>query len=194
MRAVAKRNKKKRDAALAPEPHDPGGLLAAIFLALGFAGAALVFDSQADASFDAPKRLVTLAAIAAAAIAAFGFGLGSSRWSNPFAGGRLAGWRDRRISLALFLFAAAATLVSALASPRRALALDSLRAMALVALLLPLGASPAFAKRLPLLVFVMLAAAGADAVVSILQSAAPCCRSREPSSLEIGRASCRERE
>jgi hypothetical protein len=133
MRAVAK--KKKRGAGGRPSPaeqvvaaktraeqavaktraekavktRDAPGLLAAILLALGFAGAALVFDSQADASFDAPKRLVSLVAIAAAALATFGFG--SEPWGNPFAGGRLAGWRDRRIPFAIFLFAAAATAV-----------------------------------------------------------------------------------
>jgi O-antigen ligase len=173
MRAVAK---KRKSGGGARPPRDAEGragraglvgLIAAILLALGFAGAALVYDSQADASFDAPKRLVSLLAIGAAALAVFGFG---PPWTNPFAGGRLTGWRDRRISLALFLFAAAATVVSAVVSPRRELALDSLRAAALVALLLPLGASPGVARRLPLLVAAFLAAAGVDAVVSILQA------------------------
>jgi O-antigen ligase len=43
--------------------------------------------------------------------------------------------------------------------------------MAIVALLLPLGASRAVGRRLPILVFAFLAAAATDAVVSILQSA-----------------------
>lgn len=151
---------------ISPRRRDVPGLLAAIFLALGFAGAALVYDSGADASFDAPKRIVALFAVAAAALAAFGV----RRLENPFTGGRVESWRDRRIPLALALFALAVTAASALASPHRALALDSLRTIAITALLLPLGASEAIRERLPFLTVTFLLAAGVDAVVSILQA------------------------
>lgn len=155
-----------RSAVRTPREGSVSGGIASLFVAAAFAGAALAFDSGADASFDAPKRLVALAAIAAAAFAAFAF----SRWENPFAGGRLSGWADRRIPPALAATACGIALVSALASPHRALALDSLRAAVVFALLLPLGASAAVGRRLPVLLAAFLTAAGIDAAVSILQA------------------------
>src|SRR5512144_554640 len=69
-------------AALRP-PRDISGALAAGILCLGFFAVGLVVDSGADNSFDAPKRLVAILFVAAAALAALGF----ARWTNPFATG-----------------------------------------------------------------------------------------------------------
>lgn len=151
-----------------PDSGVRSGWLASLGLAAAFAGAALAFDSAADASFDAPKRIVSLAGIAAAALFAFGL----SRWENPFSRKPTSpsGWRDPRVPLALGAAAAALAVVSAVASPHRALALDSLRVAAVAALLLPLGASRAVARRLPVLIAAFLAAVSIDAVVSILQA------------------------
>ncbi len=144
------------------------GWVACLFLAAAFAGAALAFDSSVDASFDAPKRLVALVGIATAALFAFGFR--SGRWTSPFAGGAPFCWRDPRIPLAFATAAAAISVVSALVSPHRSLALDSLRAAAISALLLPLGASRMVARRIPFLLTIFLAAVSIDAIVSILQA------------------------
>jgi O-antigen ligase len=171
---VAKKRKTStivKPSAPPPRPREGTSLVAAGFLVLAYLGAALAFDSQADASFDAPKRLLALLAIAAAALVAFG--LSSGAWRNPFAARRAPDaprWSDPRLPLALFAIGAAATAVSALASPRRELALDSLRAMTLLALLLPLGASSVFPRRSGLVTGAFLAATAVDAVVSILQA------------------------
>ena len=171
MRGVSKKRKKnasrsKDEARPVRASFDFPTALAAVFLAAAFAGAALAFDSGAESSFDAPKRIVSLFAIAAAALAAFGF----SRWENPFSGGRLAGWSDRRISLVLVLLAAVGTAASAAVSPHRPLAVDSLRAASIVALLPFLGASRLLPRRTPWLLGAFFAAMGIDAVVSILQA------------------------
>ncbi|HEY6148141.1 MAG TPA: hypothetical protein VIZ69_10605, partial [Thermoanaerobaculia bacterium] len=49
---------------------DPSAAVAGVFLAAVLAGSALVFDTASDSAFDAPKRLVTLFGIAAAALSA----------------------------------------------------------------------------------------------------------------------------
>ena len=154
--------------------------VAAVFLAAAFCGAALWFEPAADASFDAPKRLISLFAIAAAALAAFGFHSEPDRTQTPDpvagTGPRAApwtawyNWRDRRLILALTAAALVLGLLSALASPHRPLALDCLRVAAITALVLPLGASPSVARRLPFLLSAFFAAAAIDAVVSILQA------------------------
>jgi len=183
MRGVAKKkntrppSRKSAPVAAAPAASSspssfPGGrvsgAVAAALLAAGFACAALLYDSAAEASFDAPKRAAALLAVAGAALALSA----GSRWrlTGVFAGGPLRGWDDLRIPLALALAAGALTIVSAFVSPHRALSLDSLRATALLALVLPLGASPALARRLSWLVAALLGALGVDALVSILQA------------------------
>jgi O-antigen ligase len=144
-------------------------MVGAFFVAAAFAGAALAYDTNADASFDAPKRLLSVIAIAAAALSTFGFM--DAEWKNPFSGRvRLSGWTDRRLAPALVGAALILALVSALASPHRALALDSLRVAAAIALLLPLGASVAVGRRAPFLLGAFLAATSVDALVSILQA------------------------
>ncbi|MEP6769535.1 MAG: O-antigen ligase family protein [Acidobacteriota bacterium] len=163
-RAEAARKTAPTRAAVAA-PRDLSGGIAAALLAAAFAGAALAFDSGADSSFDAPKRLIVLFCVAGAALAAFGFG----PWTRPAAAGRLAGWRDPRLTALLAAGSLLAAVVSAAASPRRALAFDSLRPVLLMAALLPLGASRAVARHRGALLTVFLAACGIDAAVSILQ-------------------------
>jgi O-antigen ligase len=135
-------------------------------LVLVVVGTALVIDPAAHASFDAPKRFVALAGIAIAALAAFALPL---PWPGP-----RRGWRRWPMASRVAVAAIAAALLwaalSALLSPRRAASLDSLRALSLYALLLPLGASRTVARRKGLLVTAFLAAAAVNAGVSILQS------------------------
>ncbi len=152
--------------AAAAASRDLSGGVAAALLGAAFAGAALAFDSGADASFDAPKRFFVLFAVAFAALAVFGF----VPWSLPAAKGRLAGWRDRRLPALLAAGALLAALVSAAASPRRGLAFDSLRPLFLMAALLPLGASRAVSRHRGFLLATFIAACGIDAAVSILQA------------------------
>jgi O-antigen ligase len=165
-RKPALRGREAPAAFQAPAPRDVAGGIAAGFLVLAIAAAGLFVDSGADASFDAPKRVVTLLCAAAAALAAFGF----SRWTNPF-----AGLSTRRVNVPgaaaiLFLAACAAAFLAALLSPRRAPALDATRALLLYALLLPLGASRVLEKRKALLLGAFLAIAAINAVVSTLQA------------------------
>ncbi len=155
-----------RPAVRAAEARDLPAAAAAGLLAVAFAAAALAVDVSADAAFDAPKRLVSLFAIGAACLAAFGF----VGWENPAAGGRLVGWKDRRLPALLAAFALLAAVLSAALSPRRALALDSLRPILVMAALLPLGASRVFARHRRALAAAFLAICGVDAAVSILQA------------------------
>ncbi|MFN2634241.1 MAG: O-antigen ligase family protein [Thermoanaerobaculia bacterium] len=145
---------------------DLSGGIAAALLAAAFAGAALAFDSAADASFDAPKRLLVLFAVAGAALAAFGF----VPWTLPASRGRLTGWRDRRLPALLAAGAILGAVVSAVASPRPVLAFDSLRSVLLMAALLPLGASRVVARHRGFLLATFIAACGIDAAVSIFQA------------------------
>ncbi|MDQ6893405.1 MAG: hypothetical protein M3167_12095 [Acidobacteriota bacterium] len=140
--------------------------VAGVCLAAVLAGSALAFDTASDSAFDAPKRLVTLFGTAASALAAFGF----AGWTNPFAGKVGTVWRGARLAL---LFAAAGVglaLVAAAASPRRALSLDATRALLLMFLLLPLGASRVVRVQPRLLLAAFLGAACVNGLVSILQA------------------------
>ncbi len=135
-------------------------------LALVLFGTALVYDSSALSSFDAPKRFLALVGIAAAALGAFGL----SRWENPFRAGGPGMWRDSRIPLLLACAALGLAAVSAVASPRSGLAVDAFRSTLLTALLLPLGASRVVARGGRVLLGVFLASSALNAAVSILQS------------------------
>jgi O-antigen ligase len=130
------------------------------------AGTALLVDPAAHASFDAPKRLVATAGAVVAAFAAFAF----ARRSR----GLLVSWRAlppaARIALVTVTIALVWSGVSSLLSPRRALSLDSLRAMFLYLLLVPLGASAAVARGRSALATTFLAATAANAAISLLQS------------------------
>ncbi len=160
-----KKRAQSRDAT-APAAADVGGAIAAAALALAIVCAGLAVDSGADAAFEAPKRLVTLAAAGIAALAAFGL----SRWTNPFSVASAGRSRLHSAALLLLLFCVAAVVVSALASPRRALALDSARALLLTALLLPLGASRVLERHGRPLLAVFLLVAAVNAAVSVLQA------------------------
>lgn len=135
-------------------------------LVVVIAGSALLVDPRAHASFDAPKRLVALAGAALAAFAALAF----TRRSH----GLLDAWRTLPAAARVSLIAASAGLlwcaVSATLSPRQSVSLDTLRAMVLLLLLVPLGASGAVARGRNLLVAAFLAATALNAGVSILQS------------------------
>lgn len=150
----------------APRTPDASAAVAAVCLAAVLAGSALVFDTASDSAFDAPKRLVTLFGTAAAAFAAFGF----VRWTNPFAGRDGTVWRGARLALLLASGAAGLALVAAAVSPRRALSLDAARAMLLMLLLLPLGASRVLRGKPRLLLAAFLGAACVNSLVSLLQA------------------------
>ena len=146
---------------------DGAAFAAAAALAAVLAGTALVVDTNAAAAFDAPKRLIALVGTALAAAAAFAFHRraepDAARPSSP-------GPSTRRAALWLTAAALAMALVAALASPRRGPSLDALRALAIFALLLPLGASRVVEKGRSWLIGVFLGATAVNAVVSILES------------------------
>lgn len=156
-----------------PEPAAPrhraavGAIVATAALALVLAGTALVVDTEAAAAFDAPKRLIALLGTAIAAAAAFAL---SRRADNPAAPGLAAPPAARRAALALAALALGLALLAALLSPRRAVSLDAMRPVALFALLLPLGASGAFARGRDWLAGTFLGATAINAVVSLLES------------------------
>ena len=146
---------------------DGGAIAAAAALAAVMAGTALVVDTNAAAAFDAPKRLIALVGIALAAAAAFAFHrLVEPDATRPWN----AGPPTRRAALWLAAAGLVMALSAALASPRRGPSLDALRALAIFALLLPLGASRAVEKGRSWLIGVFLGATMVNAVVSILQS------------------------
>ena len=141
-----------------------GVSLVVVTLAVVIAGTSLAVDTSASAAFDAPKRAIALLGTAlAAAIVLFVTG----------AAPPLARWRSlsgaRRAALLLAAAALAGALLSALASPRRALSLDAMRSVVLLAALLPLGASDAVARGRAWLLGVFLSACAVNAAVSILQ-------------------------
>jgi O-antigen ligase len=147
---------------------DAGGATAAVVLAGVLLASALLVDPGADAAFDAPKRLATLIGIAAAA-AALAALPGGSAPGGP-AAGRGAGL-EARAALVLALAAVGGAAVAALLAPRRALALDGGRVLALGALLLPLGASRALdGRRGRLVLGAFLAASAVNAVASAWQA------------------------
>jgi O-antigen ligase len=143
---------------------DIGAFLAVLALIVVIVACGLAVDTGADDAFDAPKRLVSLFGVSAAAAALFAF----SRWKNP-----LDPRRSLRVRLPLYLAGAALvlTVLSAAVSPRPVASLDALRGVLLTALVLPLGASRLFPRRGPLLVGAFLAIAAVNALVSLLQAA-----------------------
>ncbi|MEX1244312.1 MAG: O-antigen ligase family protein [Thermoanaerobaculia bacterium] len=158
--------KKKRPTVVARAAPDLGAVVAAAALAAVLAGTALAVDTAAGAAFDAPKRLIALAGTALAAAAAFAVGGRASAPARP--------WREgpalRRAAFVLGAAALFAALLSALASPRRAISLDAMRAVALLALILPLGASRIAARGRAWLAGVFLAASAINAFVAVLES------------------------
>jgi len=141
-----------------------GASIAIVAMAVSIA-AGLLVDPRAEAAFEAPKRLATLIAIVAAALAL----LTLPRLTAP------RPWRigptERRVALYLFLGAIGGALIAALISPRRAMSLDAIRVLILFGLLLPLGASRCLERgRSRTLLAVFLAVSAINAVASILQA------------------------
>jgi O-antigen ligase len=140
--------------------------LAVVALVAVVLGTSLLVDPKAYASFDAPKRLIALCGASVAAFAVFGLGLRSR------SGARL--WRDLSGMARIALLGTTGVLIwaslSALSSPDRPVALDSLRTILLFCVLLPLGASAVVARRRNLLLGALLAAAAVNAALSLLQT------------------------
>ncbi len=158
--------KKKRPAVVARAAPDVGAVVAAAALAAVLVGTALAVDTVAGAAFDAPKRLIALAGTAVAAAAAFAWRPRGAAKAEPWREGpRLRRWAIRLASAALVL-----ALVSALASPRRAISLDAMRGAAVLALLLPLGASRVFEWSRAALTGVFLTVSAINASVAVLES------------------------
>jgi O-antigen ligase len=135
-------------------------------LCVVLAGTALAVDSRAAAAFDSPKRLVAVlgTALAAACLVLSGRGAGvrSLGWNAiPALPRWVAGFAAAALALAA---------VAALASPRRVIALDTFRTIAVMALLLPLGASRVFPKGRTACLAVFLGAAAVNAVVAVLEA------------------------
>lgn len=125
--------------AVVPSHTELGATVALAALSLGIVLCSWVFDTGAEASFDAPKRLAAILTIAVAAIALL---VAPCRKDRP------RPWTEaqRRVA-ALVGFALAWATLSACLSPRASASLDALRALALLALALPLGASVAASGR-----------------------------------------------
>jgi len=166
---VAKKRRPVRPERRKAEPgpaRDGSAVVAAICLAAVLAATALAVDTSAAASFDAPKRLAALLGAAVAAAVAF---LWPFRAMGADAPREILGRGARRAAAILAAAALGASLVSALASPRRGIALDALRAEALLALFLVLGASRVGRFR-ALLAGSFLAASAINAAVAVLES------------------------
>jgi O-antigen ligase len=140
------------------------GTAVVAILAVVLVGTSLAVDTSAAAAFDAPKRAIALLGTAlAAALALLASG-------EP---GALRLWRDRpSLPKAAAILTGAALLgllLSALLSPRRTASLDAMRSVALLAALLPLGASTAVARGKKALAAAFLGACAVNAAISILQ-------------------------
>jgi O-antigen ligase len=151
----------------APEPRrEARGIVVVAILGIVLVGTALGVDTRAAAAFDAPKRWIALVGTALAAAVAFACRARDS--------GSARAWRNagppRKSALILAAASLLGALLAALASPRRAVSLDAMRALALLALLLPLGASRAVARGRAWLATIFVGACAVNAAVSILQS------------------------
>src|SRR5215471_3543728 len=145
-----------------PKPQDVPAFISISALALAFVGIGLAIDSGADASFDAPKRLICLVLIGVAAAPLF-FTI-RQNWL-PVPGDRVG-----RIVLSLVGILLAAALLAALFSPRRAASASAWRVLILYALLLAIGASAAFAKGRRIVLGSFLLVSAINAFVSLLQA------------------------
>ncbi|HEY7369799.1 MAG TPA: O-antigen ligase family protein [Thermoanaerobaculia bacterium] len=159
---MARRKERMAPAPPPAGPTDPGVSVAAAILALLLLACWFAVDTGAEASFDAPKRLATLAGVAIAAAAAFFPGRSTDSGFSPLGG--------RRAVIFLAAAAIAGAAVSALLSARRGPAFDTLRVLLLYALFLPLGASRVLEKRGAALASLFVGCAAASGVVSLLQA------------------------
>ncbi len=162
---MAKKKPARKPPARPAPPADPGAIVAIAALCAVLAGASLAVDTIAASAFDAPKRLIALTGTAVAVFAVFawnrGPGLRDLLREGP---------RARRAALWLGLTALAGAWISALASPRRAVAVDTMRAATLLSALAPLGASRAVVRGRGWLVGSFLGACAINAAVAILES------------------------
>lgn len=140
---------------------DAAATVAAACVAVVLAGAALVVDVGAAASFDAPKRLVAFVGLGLAAATLLVSG--RARLDRPGDG------RARTILVALGL-ALAGVVIATIVSPRPDVARTGLRGLVVLGLALPLGASRVCeGPRRNVLLAVFLGAAALDALVSLFQ-------------------------
>ncbi|HEV2063129.1 MAG TPA: O-antigen ligase family protein [Thermoanaerobaculia bacterium] len=149
-------------------PGDPGAAAATAALAFVLLGTQLFVDSGADASFDAPKRLVAQTGLALAAVAAFAWLPKGSTSGDAWR--QKQGPKAARAAAWLALAAVVWALVAAGLSPRRLPALDSWRALLITSLAIPLGASRVVARRSRLLLGVLLGACAINTAISLAQS------------------------
>jgi O-antigen ligase len=158
---------KKQQSRAAPPRKDAAAVLASAVLCAVLAGTALAVDTLAAAAFDSPKRLIALLGTAlAAAVCLF------TSKRRPHRPGHVWSEAPKLCRAALVLGAAALGLaaLAAVASPRRPMALDALRAILILVLLLPLGASRVFPRGRAAFAAVFLAAAGINAAVAVLEA------------------------
>jgi O-antigen ligase len=143
---------------------EPAGAAApaAAVLTLAVLLCTIAVDVRAESAFDAPKRLVASLGILLAA----GLVFGRAAWTGrPSVAARPAG-----LAGLLAAFAVAACGLSAIASPRPAIALDGLRGLALGGFLVALGASGALdGGRARAVATAFLAGCAVNAIVTLLQ-------------------------
>ncbi len=163
---MGKKQKGRAVTAPARPARDAAAIVASAILLLVLAGTALAVDTRAAAAFDSPKRLIAVLGTALAAACLLAPGRGSARSVD------LLRESPALCRAALVLAAAALGLaaLAAVASPRRLIALDTLRIIAVLSLLLPLGASRLFPQGRSTLIAVFLGAAALNAVVAVLEA------------------------
>jgi len=163
---VGKKQKSRAAAATARPATDAVAVVASAVLCVVLAGTALAVDTRAAAAFDSPKRLVAVLGTALAAACLLVADRRSTRLADLF--------RDAPLLCRAALVLAAAALglagLAAVASPRRLIALDAFRTIAILSLLLPLGASRLFPKARAALTAVFLGAAAVNAAVAVLEA------------------------
>jgi O-antigen ligase len=163
---VGKKQKSRAATAPARPARDAVAIVASAILLLILAGTALAVDTRAAAAFDSPKRLIAILGTALAAACLLVPGRGSARAADLFR-------RAPVLCRAALVLAAAALVLGAIAaaaSPRRLIALDTLRTIAVLSLLLPLGASRLFPKGRAAMTAVFLGAGALNAVVAVLEA------------------------
>jgi O-antigen ligase len=137
IRAMAGGRRNSRNVRAAQPDGTWQGTLASLALAAAVLGSLLLVDVHAESAFDAPKRLAAMLGIALAAAIVVAFSRGGLA-TAPFA---------HRVAAALFAAAMAAALLSSILSPRREVALDSFRAVAIFAAVPLIGASTLIGSR-----------------------------------------------
>ncbi len=110
---------------------EPAVAIGGVALAVTVVATQWLVDPVAEAAFDAPKRLAAVLGLTVAAVA-------TATLPRPFGDVRSG---VARAALALAGVAVLGIVIAALTSPRRPLALDGLRGLALLGLALPIGAS-----------------------------------------------------